>query len=70
MHPETGDVLTPAAIDALILAHGAQVVNELDACYWVESDLCSACLGVQAPTAAEAPPLLYGPDGRPLRGAP
>lgn len=34
-------------------------------CYWVEADLCSAC--VQPPPP---PPLLYGADGRPLRGAP
>ncbi len=37
----------------------------LSICYWVEPDLCSAC--VQNPP----PPLLYGADGQPMRrGAP
>jgi hypothetical protein len=35
-----------------------------DTCYWVESDLCSAC--VEHPP----PPLLYDAQGRPLRGSP
>jgi hypothetical protein len=33
-------------------------------CCWVEPDLCSACV------AGRPPPLLFGPDGKPLRGAP
>lgn len=37
---------------------------ELTPCCWIELNLCSAC--VQPGTA----PLLFGPDGKPLRGAP
>ncbi len=34
-------------------------------CHWIEFNLCSACVERPAPA-----PLLYGADGRPLRGAP
>ena len=34
-------------------------------CSWVEPDLCSNCVEPPAP-----PPLLYGPDGLPIRGTP
>lgn len=37
----------------------------LTLCHWVEFNLCSGCVERPAPA-----PLLYGADGRPLRGAP
>lgn len=60
--PSTGqllDVLDPGDIvgeTTLPLDHSL--------CWWVEPDLCSADV-INPP-----PPLLYGPDGQPLRGAP
>lgn len=46
------------------VADGATLPLGCSVCYWVEPDLCSACV------SNPPPPLLYGADGQPLRGAP
>lgn len=59
----TGDVLIRLNEDQRIDFDAAGDAN-VEPCYWVEDDLCSACM------VSPPPPLLYGADGRPLRGAP
>jgi len=61
--PQTGDVLTETTLAGIIAEGGFRAVNALDACYWVEPDLCSACVQ-GGPTAAEVPPLDAGSRGR------
>jgi hypothetical protein len=57
----TGDVLSPETLERRIAQRGyAHAINfDTVACYWVEPDLCSACVGLGRPTDAEAPPF-YG----------
>jgi hypothetical protein len=67
----TGDVLTDETLGLLTSQHPySELMTRLAACYWIEPDLCSACVPIQSSNAAEAPPLLYDAEGRPLRGAP
>jgi hypothetical protein len=60
----TGDVVDHLDADQQIdFDAGADENVSVEPCYWVEADLCSAC--VEAPT-----PLLVDQHDNPLRGAP
>jgi hypothetical protein len=62
----TGDVVKHLNADQQIdFDAGADENVNVEPCYWVEHDLCSACVQSPAP-----PPLLVDLHGRPLRGAP
>lgn len=61
----TGDVVDRLDADQQIdFDAGADAKVNVEPCYWVEPDLCSACV------VDKAPPLLVDARGRPLRGAP
>jgi hypothetical protein len=56
----TGDVLSQETLERRIAERGyAHAMNDTIACYWVEHNLCSACVGMGRPTDAEAPPLYF-----------
>jgi hypothetical protein len=52
----TGDVLSKETLQRRIEERGYRTLNDTVACYWVEPDLCSACVGFGRPTDAEVPP--------------
>lgn len=47
------------------VADGQTLPDGATVCSWIEPDLCSGCVDAPAP-----PPLLFGADGKPLRGTP